>query len=287
MKNLIDFFVRHSAWVFFVIYMLLSGVMLFSSRNPYQQSVYLTSANSVSATVYGAMSAISGYFNLHSINASLEQRNMALEQEAIMLRSQVRDLMLRLPDSVVTQPALQSYRMVPATVISNSVWQNNNHILINRGSADGIEPQMGVMDHGGVVGVVEVVGPHSARVISLLNSELSISCKLRGSEFFGRLIWEGDDPRYAVLEHLPKHTTYSVGDTVVTSGYSDVFPEGVIVGTVEGKAHELSAGDVQLKVALTTNFSQLNAVRVIVNYDAAEHRRLEAAMDSTAASKAP
>ncbi len=284
MKNLIDFFLRHSAWVFFFIYMLLSGMMLFGSRNPYQQSVYLTSANTVSASVYGALDAVSGYFHLHSINAALEQRNAVLEQEGIELRAQLRDLRLLLPDSTLWQPALSPYRMVPATVVSNSVWKPKNHITINRGSADGIKPQMGVMDRGGVVGVVEVVAPHSARVISLLNSDLSISCKLRGSEFFGRLAWEGGDPRYAVLDHLPKHTTYNVGDTVVTSGFSDVFPEGVIVGVVEGKAHEVSAGDVQLKVALTSDFARLSAVRVIINYDAAEHRRLEAS-DSIANAK--
>lgn len=274
MKNLIDFFLRHSAWAVFLVYAVLSVVMLVSSRNPYQQSVWLTSANSVSANVYRVFGAVTGYFNLHSINAALEQRNAELEMELVDLRSQLRRLQLQLPDSTFRQPALEHYRLLPALVLSNSIAMAHNHVTIDRGSADGIEPQMGVVDRGGVVGVVEVTSAHAARLISLLNPDISVSCKLKDSEYFGRLIWEGGDPRYATLDQLPKHTTYEVGDTVVTSGYSDMFPEGIRVGTVVGKAHEVSAGDVQLRVKLGTNFSQLSEVRVIVSDRAADLRAL-------------
>lgn len=274
MKNLIDFFLRHSAWAVFLVYAVLSVVMLVSSRNPYQQSVWLTSANAVSANVYRVFGAVTGYFNLHSINAALEQRNAELEMELVDLRSQLRRLQLQLPDSTFRQPALEHYRLLPALVLSNSIAMAHNHVTIDRGSADGIEPQMGVVDRGGVVGVVEVTSAHAARLISLLNPDISVSCKLKDSEYFGRLIWEGGDPRYATLDQLPKHTTYEVGDTVVTSGYSDMFPEGIRVGTVVGKAHEVSAGDVQLRVKLGTNFSQLSEVRVIVNDRAADLRAL-------------
>ena len=275
MKNLIDFFLRHSAWAVFLLYAVLSIVMLVGSRNPYQQRVWLTSANAVSSTVYGAMGAVTGYFNLHSINADLEQRNAALEMELVDLRMQLRELRLQLPDSTFDQPSLNNYRLLPALVISNSVALTHNHVTIDRGSADGLEPQMGVVDRGGVVGVVEVTSSHAARLISLLNPDISVSCKLKDSDYFGRLIWEGGDPRYATLDQLPKHTVYEVGDTIVTSGYSDMFPEGIRVGTVVGKAHEVSAGDVQLRIKLGTDFSRLSEVRVIVNGRSAELRKLE------------
>lgn len=274
MKNLLDFFVKHSAWFVLMLYLILSCVLLVRN-NPYQQSVYLTSANAVCATVYEGISSVTDYFHLKGINDDLQERNALLEMELVDLRARVNDLKMQLPDTLKSQPVLQHFDFVVAHVISNSIAQTNNYITINRGEADGIKPEMGVVDQTGVVGIVNVVGKHSARIISLLNPDIRLSCKLRDSEYFGSMVWEGGDSRFAVLEELPKHLTYQVGDTVVTSGFSTVFPEGIIVGTVEGRARNLSDSFVSLKVRLTTNFSQLSTVRVITNDMAEELRMLE------------
>ena len=263
MNNLLNFFVKHSAWFIFAIYVILSLVLLFKD-NPYQQSVYLTSANRLSAAVYKAFNGVTSYFHLRDINESLQQRNAALEMELVELRGQLSDLELQRPDSL-RQPALRQYSFVMAHVISNSIAQPNNYITIDRGHIDGISPEMGVIDQNGVVGIVNVVGPHAARVISLLNPHMRLSCKLKSSGFYGSLVWDGKSPQYAVLEELPKHITYHKGDTIVTSGYSAVFPEGIIVGIVEGLARDMSDSFVSLRVKLTTNFSQLSNVRVITN----------------------
>ena len=274
MKNLLDFFVKHSAWFVLMLYLILSCVLLVRN-NPYQQSVYLTSANAVCATVYEGISSVTDYFHLKGINEDLQERNALLEMELVDLRARVNDLKMQLPDTLKSQPVLQHFDFVVAHVISNSIAQTNNYITINRGEADGIRPEMGVVDQTGVVGIVNVVGKHSARIISLLNPDIRLSCKLRDSECFGSMVWEGGDSRYAILEELPKHLTYQVGDTVVTSGFSTVFPEGIIVGTVEGRARNLSDSFVSLKVRLTTNFSQLSTVRVITNDMAEELKMLE------------
>ena len=263
MNNLLNFFVKHSAWFIFAVYVILSLVLLFKD-NPYQQSVYLTSANTVSAAVYKALNNVTSYFHLRDINESLQERNAALETELIELRNLMNDMALQSPDSL-RQPALKQYSFVMAQVISNSISQPNNYITINRGGFDGIKPEMGVIDQNGVVGIVNVVGPHAARVISLLNPHMRLSCKLKGSGFFGSLVWDGKSPQLAVLEELPKHITFNKGDTIVTSGYSAVFPEGIIVGTVEGLARDMSDSFVSLRIRLTTNFSQLSSVRVITN----------------------
>ena len=263
MNNLLNFFVKHSAWFIFAIYVILSLVLLFKD-NPYQQSVYLTSANSVSAAVYRALNNVTSYFHLRDINESLQERNAALEMELIELRNQMADMELLSPDSLRHKVKGQ-YTFVMAQVISNSIAQPNNYITINRGYLDGISPEMGVIDQNGVVGIVNVVGPHAARVISLLNPHMRLSCKLKGSGFFGSLVWDGKSPQLAVLEELPKHITFNKGDTIVTSGYSAVFPEGIIVGTIEGLARGMSDSFVSLRIRLTTNFSQLSSVRVITN----------------------
>ena len=263
MNNLLNFFIKHSAWFIFAIYVILSLVLLFKD-NPYQQSVYLTSANSLSANVYKAFNSVTSYFHLRDINESLQERNAMLEMELIEMRNQLADLSLKSPDSL-RQPSLQQYTFVMAQVISNSIAQPNNYITINRGFKDGVSPEMGVIDQNGVVGIVNVVGPHASRVISLLNPHMRLSCKLQRSGFYGSLVWDGKSPRYAVLEELPKHITYNKGDTIVTSGYSAVFPEGIIVGTIEGLARGMSESFVSLRIKLTTNFSQLSSVRVITN----------------------
>lgn len=282
MNNLLSFFVKHSAWLVFMVYVILSLVLLFRD-NPYQQSVYLTSANAVSATTYEAMSMVTSYFHLKDINEDLQNRNALLEMELVSLRSQVKDLQMMVPDSS-RQPEQQHFDYVMARVISNSIAQPHNYITINRGSKQGVKPQMGVVDQNGVVGVVNVVGPNAARVISLLNTDMKLSCKLKNNEYFGSLVWDGRSPQYAVLGDLPKHITYHKGDTVITSGYSALFPEGLIVGIVEGKAQGDEASFASLRVRLTTNFSQLSAVRVITNSMSAELQALRRAdADSVAA----
>ena len=264
MNNLLNFFIKHSAWFIFAIYVILSLVLLFKD-NPYQQSVYLTSANSVSAAIYKAFNEVTSYFHLRGINESLQERNAMLEMELIELRDQLSDQDLLKNADSLRQPALRQYDFVMAHVISNSIAQPNNFITIDRGHIDGVLPEMGVIDQNGVVGIVNVVGPHASRVISLLNPHVRLSCKLRDSGFFGSLVWDGKSPRHAVLEELPKHITWHKGDTIVTSGYSAVFPEGIIVGTVEGLARGMSDSFVSLRIRLTTNFSQLSSVRVITN----------------------
>ena len=275
MNNLLHFFVKHSAWFVFMVYLILSLVLLFRD-NPYQQSVYLTSANALTATTYEALSTVTGYFHLRDINEDLQERNALLEMEAVSLRERVKDMEMLVGDSAYKQlPQMQHFDFVMARVISNSIAQPHNYITINRGSNQGVKPQMGVVDQNGVVGVVNVVGANSARVISLLNTDLMISCRLKNQEAFGPLKWDGRSPEYAVLREIPKHVTFQVGDTVVTSGFSDLFPRGLIVGTVAGKAQVAGDSFVSVRVKLTTNFGQLSAVRVITNSMSEELRKLE------------
>ncbi|MBR1544274.1 MAG: rod shape-determining protein MreC [Muribaculaceae bacterium] len=272
MKNLLDFFIKHSSWFVFTFYAIVSMILLFQT-NPYQQSVYLSSANTVTASIYNAFGSVTSYLNLRDINEDLQERNALLEMEVTNLRNQVYDLRLQLEDSAIVSNGEQQFDFILAHVISNSISQTNNYITINRGSAEGIKPEMGVVDQNGVVGMVNVVGPHSARIISLLNPNLRLSCKLKNSEYFGSMVWDGKSPEYAVLQELPKHVIYHKGDTIVTSGYSAVFPEGIIVGIVDGNYNGLNENFISLKIKLTTNFSQLSTVRALKN---TMHEELEA-----------
>lgn len=274
MNNLLNFLLKHSSWFIFILYMILSLILLFQT-NPYQQSVYLTSANALTASAYEGFSSVTSYFHLRDINEDLQLRNAQLEMEVIDLRNQVENYKMQVDDTSKLQPALRQFNFVIAHVISNSISQPYNYITINRGSADGIKPEMGVVDQNGVVGMVNAVGKHSARVISLLNPNMKLSCKIKRSDFFGSLVWDGKTPDHAMLEELPLHGRYNAGDTVVTSGYSAVFPEGIIVGIVEKRATNMSGNFVTLRVKLTTDFSQLSTVRAITNTIKNELKEIE------------
>ncbi len=279
MKELLNFFVRNSKWLVFAFYVIISSILLFNN-NPYQQHVYLTSAGAVSSTVYGITNSITSYFNLHDNNEDLNRRNAELQDEVLRLQTRL----MRLEEatavkSPVLSDSLDQYRIVTAHVINNSVIRPNNYITINRGSADGIAPEMGVIDQNGVVGVVNVVGEHNSRLISLLNPHFRLSCRLRTGDSFGSLVWDGADPRYALLEELPRHTVAHKGDTVITSGFSTVFPAGIPVGIVESEDKEHNQNFFTLKVRLLSDFSALNNVQVIINNQAAEIRRVEEAND--------
>jgi rod shape-determining protein MreC len=249
-------------------------VLLFQS-NPYQQSVYLSSANAVSASVYEGFSSITSYFHLRDINNDLQKRNAMLEMEVVGLRNQVSDYKMQIPDTSKLQPVLRQYDFVIAHVISNSISQTYNYITINRGTEDGIREEMGVVDQNGVVGIVNVVGRHSARIISLLNTHMRLSCKIKNSSYFGSMMWDGNSPYYALLQELPKHARYNKGDTIVTSGYSAVFPEGIIVGTIVSNEKNFSGNFETVKVKLTTDFTRLSTVRAIKNNMKPELKSIE------------
>lgn len=275
MRNLLYFFLRYSSWMLFGLYVVLSCVMLFNT-NPYQHYVYLTSAGRMASTVYGAANSVTSYFALRDINDDLQRRNAELEMEVLSLRESIarKDEQL-MADTMRPDTILSRYRFIIARVINNSINRPHNYITIQKGSLDGIRPEMGVVDQNGIVGIVSTVGPHTSRVISLLNPKWHLACKVKRSDHVGSLVWDGKDPRTMLLEELPRHATFHKGDTIVTSGYSSVFPAGLPVGRVIGPASDADANYFALRVQLFTDFSTLSTVRVIDDMLAPELRMVE------------
>lgn len=275
MRNLLNFFIRYGAWFLFVFYAAISCFLLFQ-RNPFQHHVYLTSANAVVSGVYDVAANVTGYINLRDINADLQRRTADLESEVIALREHNRTLRQQLlQDSLRTTDSLGRFRFILATVVNNSVVNPYNYITVNKGRLDSIQPEMGVMDQNGVVGVVNTVSDHHARIISLLNPNFRLSCKLRGNDAFGSLVWDGKSPYEAILEELPKQVRFHKGDTIITSGYSAVFPEGIPVGTIIGSTRGEDDNFNTLRIKLLTDFSTLSTVKVISNRDIADIRQAE------------
>lgn len=275
MRAFINFFVRHSAGFMFVLLTIVSSIMLFGG-NAFQRAVYASSAGDVLSSVYSISNGVTGYFNLRSTNDDLNQRLADLELENANLRESLRQAHEQIyADTVTVDPALAPYRFIVARVINNSLVHPQNYITLNKGSLDGISPEMGVVDQNGVVGIVDVVSPHACRVISLLNSDFRLSCKVKGSDAFGSLVWDGASPRYATLEELPRHVPFAPGDTIITSGYSVVFPEGIPVGTIVEQRRDVDDNFYSLKILLSTDFATLSTVQVIENFLKEELQALE------------
>ena len=275
MRNLLNFLLKYNYWFLFILLEVICFVLLFRFNN-YQQSVYFTSANVVTGKVYEVSGSVSSYFHLKSVNEDLLDRNMLLEQQIANLENALRE---RQVDSVIVNSIRnldnKDYQIFKAHVIRNSLNQADNYITLDKGSSSGIRPEMGVVDGNGVVGIVYKTSPNYSLVISVLNSKSSISCKIVGSEYFGYLKWEHGDSRYAYLKDLPRHAEFNLGDTVVTSGYSTVFPAGVMVGTVDDMCDSNDGLSYLLKIKLATDFGKLGDVRVIARTGQMEQQELE------------
>lgn len=251
--------------------MLLSCVLIFSN-SLYRQSIYLTSANSVSSTLNSGVGEVTGYFALKSRNASLEQRVARLEAEVLNSRRQIAAYRAVLADSLGTNADMKSYRFdcIMAPVITSSTHRKRNYITVEKGTADGVRPGMGVVDHNGLVGVVNVVGPHTARIISVLNDAQKFSVKLKGTDFVGTLVWKGNDPHVAYVEEIPRHVRCHLGDSIVTSGFSTSFPGGIPVGIVMAQVRGDDDNYFTLKVRLASDLGNLRSVSIIRDIYAAE-----------------
>ena len=275
MRNLINFLLKYNYWFLFVILEVASFVLLFRFNN-YQQSAYFTSANTVVGAVYEVSGGISSYFHLKSVNEDLLDRNMLLEEQINNLEKALKERQL---DSIavnsIRKMPQKDYQLFKARVIKNSLNLADNYITLDKGSSSGIHSEMGVVDGNGIVGIVYETSPSYSVVISVLNSKSNISCKIVGSDYFGYLKWEHGDSRYAYLKDLPRHAEFNLGDTVVTSGYSTVFPEGVMVGTVDDMSDSHDGLSYLLKIKLATDFGKLSDVRVIARNGQQEQKELE------------
>lgn len=281
MRNLLEFLAKYNHWFVFLILEVVSMVLLFQ-YNSYQGSAWFSSANAVTGKLYEWDANVETFFSLTKVNLELTQRNAYLEQEVQKLSD---SLVSVTKDSSIYHrdqfALLRNYRLIPAKVVANSVDKPGNLMTIDKGSADGIHKDMGVISGTGVVGIVYLVAEHYAIVIPVLNTKSNISCMIQNRGYFGYLRWKGGVSDLAYLEEVPRHAHFKLGDYVVTSGYSAVFPPGVRVGRILHVFNSADGLSYRVQLRLSTDFARLRDVCVID--DTAMKERLEimrAAQDS-------
>ena len=281
MRNLLDFLVKYNYWFLFLFLEAVSFVLLFQF-NSYQGSVWFSSANAVTGKLYETSSEIESYFQLSKINSELTQRNLYLEQRLHKLEKQIGDSAAdSTKEKSLLVKSLQPYRLIPAKVISMTAGRLDNLITINKGEVDGIKKDMGVVCGTGVVGIVYLTSKHYSIVIPILNSQSNISCVIQGRGYFGYLHWTGGDVSQAYVDDVPRHAHFRLYDNVVTSGYSSVFPAGIIVGKILHVYNSADQMSYRLRVKLSTDFGKLRDVCVVDNSALSEQIDiLRAAQDS-------
>lgn len=281
MKNLLDFLARYNHWLLFIILEVASFVLLFQFNN-YQGSVWFSSANAVSGKVFEWSASVEQFFALTKVNEDLTQRNLLLEQQVRLLTDSIqqRDGAAAMPQSRQLQ-LLADYRLIPAKVVSNTVNRRDNFITIDKGAKDGVKKDMGVVCGNGVVGIVYLVSDHYSILLPVLNSQSNISCTIKGRGYFGYLHWTGGATNLAYVDDIPRHAHFKLYDQVVTSGYSSVFPPGILVGKILHVYNSSDGLSYRLNVKLSIDFANLRDVCVIDNTAMAERIQImQAANDS-------
>ncbi len=272
MKNLWLFLVRYNAFFLFILFFVFSIVLVVRNNN-YQRASFINSSNTVVGSYFKQINSWKAYLDLAGDNQKLLEENALLRKKLQGFLAIDTTTQVQLVDSIEKD----RYDFTVATVVNNSIHQKNNYITLDKGSADGIHANMGVITSNGVVGIVENVSKNFSTVRSLLHPDIRISVSLDSvSDAFGSLVWGNNiDSRYAMIREIPNHVKAYVGQPIFTSGYSTLFPRGIKVGHVVEP--EVVSGDSfkEIRILLSTNFAKLHHVYIVKDKLAQEKVSLE------------
>lgn len=263
MNNFFNFLSR-IGYVF--VFITLEGLSLFFifTQNGFQQSVFFSSANKITGNILSVQKNVIGFFNLKDRNESVMKENAELLVRIKRLEDELKEK--EHIESTGSGKEKDGISYIYGNIINNSVSKLYNYITLNVGKNDGVTPETGVVSSDGVVGIVSSVSDNYSVVIPVLNPLVRISCKVKKYDVSCSLLWDGKNRRYAKLLELPNYVSVSKGDTIVTSGYSSIFPEGIIVGYIENSNVEKSRNFQNVKIRLAVEFDALYDIRII-NFD--------------------
>lgn len=270
MRNIITFIIRYHFLLLFVVLEIIAFTFLVNSTY-YQRSAILGTGNAISGRFYHSVSSITDYLHLKQANEDLVIENSILRKVAntSFLKNDTNSFWVE--DTIYRQ----QYNYIVARVIHNTVGKRNNFIMLDKGSKSGIKKDMGVITSDGVVGTVVSVSDHFAWVMSLLNKHSRISARITSNDQVGTVLWNGIDHNLGTLTDIPAHVKIAKGDTIVTSGFSYVFPSGVMMGTIEDFRVEQGDHFYTIPFKFSVDFNSLQHVYVVMNLLKDEQQELE------------
>ena len=255
MYNLLRLIKKYSYVLMFLILEVLCIIMMINNL-PYQKRKLASFGNSISGYLFKTQTNLTNYFSLKDENQMMMEYNAMLMNA---LHQQTNDT------AIVIDSTLLNYRFVPANVINNSIYSVNNFLVIDRGRKDGIKKDMGVICENGIVGKIVNVSENYSSVISMLHPYSVVSARFTDNQHLANVSWETRDYRFGTVKDIPLHLKPQKGDTLVTSGFSNIYPADIMVGTIEEMLESDSKDFNAAKIRFSTNFSTLRHVYVIEN----------------------
>lgn len=274
MRNLIQFLVNFSSFFIFLGLELLCLILVIHTHT-YHKTTAINASNAVTGNVFETYSNWTSYLHLQEVNDSLMQENARLLQE-LELSQRDNKVVEEVGCDNTHTPA---FTYIQAKVISNTTRKTSNFMVINRGTEQGVEPNMGIINGSGVVGTVKDVSANFATVMTVLNKDTKIGVRIIGEDYTGSLEWPFEDPETAVVYGIPKHVKIIPGDTLVTSGYSHLFPAGIPAGTIIDASLPPGSNFYEINVRLAVNFETIRHVYVVNNLFREELENLEEPAD--------
>ena len=271
MQQILNFLIKHNHWFLFILLEGISFVLLFSFNN-YQSASMFTSTNEVAGNIYSMISDVDGYFTLNDENQALLEHNKELISEIEALKEELATL--KDSNAIAAFPD-GKFRFNTARAVNNSLNKLQNFITIDKGENDGIGSEMGVFNDKGVVGIIYQTSGNFSLVMPLLNSKSMLSCRVKGSNSFCTLRWHGEELQYSYLIDLPRYAIFQQGDTVVTSGFSSIFPADIPVGEIERLEDSDDGMFYRARVRLFVDFASIDNVFVVGNDNKKEQDILE------------
>ena len=270
MKEIIKLILKYHFTIIFILLEIVSFSLIIR-HNEYQRAIFSESASTLFGNVSSTITSIKDYFRLQEMNESLANENILLKNR-LEEYELLRDTIIH---GTVVQDSIPVYEYIGAKQVNATYNRTKNYITLNRGRKNGLQKEMAVCTPEGIVGLIQDLSDHFAVVIPLINVDSRISAKIKKNNYYGSLQWDGNDYAYSYLNDIPYHVEVNAGDTIVTSGLSKIFPEGIVVGYVESVDKE-TANFLKIKVKLAVDFKRINHVYVILNNKKNEQTSLEA-----------
>lgn len=270
MKEIIKLILKYHFTIIFILLEIVSFSLIIR-HNEYQRAIFSESASTLFGNISSTITSIKDYFRLKEMNESLANENILLKNRLEKYEF-LRDTIIH---GTVVQDSIPVYEYIGAKQVNATYNRTKNYITLNQGRKNGLQKEMAVCTPEGIVGLIQDLSDHFAVVIPLINVDSRISAKIKKNNYYGSLQWDGNDYAYSYLNDIPYHVEVNAGDTIVTSGLSKIFPEGIVVGYAESVDKE-TANFLKIKVKLAVDFKRINHVYVILNNKKNEQTSLEA-----------
>lgn len=270
MLSLIRFLSRHIFFIQFLVLELFCFYLIIQNSY-YQKASFISSSNSLTGSVYDTYNSFIEYFTLKETNETLARENAMFRNNSLSTYIKVFGKTVVINDSTYQQ----KYTFKEGKIVNKSTHKRNNYFTIDKGELHGIEPGMGVITGQGVIGIVKHTSTNYCSVMSVLHKDITISAKIKKNDYFGFLTWDGVDYRIAQLRDIPVHVKLNVGDTIVTSGYSAIFPANIPIGVIREFETPKGKNFYEINVEFLVDYKRVSYAYLVKNLFKEEQIKLE------------